>query len=484
MKKLLYFLIVVLVSSCAKEKEKYAEISLQSDGLDSVQFMQIRNPLEDIYLWGMKNDTVYFNEEDGFLFKKEIEKPEYIIIGIGNDFLNAIVFPSEKAEIVYADSSYIFQGKNSAGLNLLNKFDRPVFSVNESSKYSSDSTASQITKRINSQKESELKEVQRLSDNNQIDADFSKILKDEIDYFYALKTFQIILSKQNQKIAPDKDLMELSETIEKEYPLDITYKPSSWVEYAEIRLLHKPLYKLLEKELITMDSVQSWHENDQWIPYQYNVIKEYENAEITEKVAAHFILNTAHQEQFEKSLITVFNDFKKTYPSSPYTNYLKTEIKAIEDYHQKISEEASSIEVEFIDGKDIPTMKELLDRLKGDKYYVDVWATWCGPCLEEFKHNKDLNALLKSKGYKKLYLSIDRPEVENKWKQDIKYYDLEGLHMLANIDFVKDFERNHSLLRGGISIPQYLIIDKKGAITTNDAPRPSNLTALEKVLTE
>src|SRR5699024_978968 len=104
------------------------EISLQSDGLDSVQFMQIRNPLEDIYLWGMKNDTVYFNEEDGFLFKKEIEKPEYIIIGIGNDFLNAIVFPSEKAEIVYADSSYIFQGKNSAGLNLLNKFDRPVFS--------------------------------------------------------------------------------------------------------------------------------------------------------------------------------------------------------------------------------------------------------------------------------------------------------------------------------------------------------------------
>lgn len=45
-------------------------------------------------------------------------------------------------------------------------------------------------------------------------------------------------------------------------------------------------------------------------------------------------------------------------------------------------------------------MKELLEKLEGNKYYVDVWATWCGPCIEEFKHNKDLNAVLKSKGYK------------------------------------------------------------------------------------
>src|SRR5699024_11111730 len=134
---------------------------------------------------------------------------------------------------------------------------------------------------------------------------------------------------------------------------------------------------------------------------------------------------------------------------SLYTQYLEPEVRAIEDYHRKISEESS---VEFIDGKNISTMKELLEKLEGNKYYVDVWATWCGPCIEEFKHNKELNALLKSKGYKKLYLSIDKPEVENKWRQDIKYYDLKGLHMLASIGFSENFARNYSLLKGKINI--------------------------------
>lgn len=54
--------------------------------------------------------------------------------------------------------------------------------------------------------------------------------------------------------------------------------------------------------------------------------------------------------------------------------------------------------------------------------------------------------------------------------------------MLASTDFFKDFEKNYSSHNRGVSIPQYLIIDEKGDILTNDAPRPSNLTELEKVL--
>ncbi len=481
MRRIIYILVVALLFSCTQEEEKYAAISLKPDDSNPIEFIQVRNPLEDVYLWGMKNDTLYRNENEEFLFKKKIEKPEYIIIGIGDKFLKAVLLPNEKIEIAYADSSYVFKGKNSAGMNLLNQFKRPVFSVSESNKYRSDSTSSQVSQKLNSQREKELSELQKLSDDHQIGEGFNKILKDEIDYFYALRTFQIILSKQNPNTPISEDLLELSKTIEEEHPLDIAYKPSSWLDYAEIALLDKPLYDLLANQTITIDSIQSWYESDEWIPYQYNVIKEYQNPKIAEKVSAFFILNTADQKQFEKSLITVFQDFKETYPTSLYTQYLEPEVRAIEDYHRKISEESS---VEFIDGKNISTMKELLEKLEGNKYYVDVWATWCGPCIEEFKHNKELNALLKSKGYKKLYLSIDKPEVENKWRQDIKYYDLKGLHMLASIGFSENFARNYSLLKGKINIPQYLIIDEKGDIITNNAPRPSNLKELEKILVE
>lgn len=123
-----------------------------------------------------------------------------------------------------------------------------------------------------------------------------------------------------------------------------------------------------------------------------------------------------------------------------------------------------------------------MTELKGEQYYVDLWATWCGPCKREFKYNDPLNILLKEKGYKKLYISLDKPEQRKKWKQDIKYFDLSGLHLLASKEFFVDFEKNHSLHQGYISIPQYLIIDKEGNLVTNNAPRPSNLDKLREVL--
>ena len=480
MKKIFYLVSIIILSSCTKEEKQYAEITLN---LDNTEFIEVSNPLEDIYIWDMKNDTIYPNKKNEFLFKKEIETPEYIIIKIGENRLKSILLPNSKIELAYIDSTFVFGGKNAAGLNMLNEFKRPYFDVNESSRYQSDTTSFQITQKIKIKKDVELNELNSLIDNTQIEKRFAKVLKAEIDYFYALRTQQIILGKGYQKIPIKKDLIELFNKTLENHPLDNDYKTSVWLEYADNTLLHKPLYELQAESSITRDSIQKWYKNDKWIPFQFNLINKFQNPKIAEKVSANFIMNASKQKHFEKSLITVFNDFKETYPNSPYTKYLKPEIKIIENYYRKISDEMPN-DVQFIDGKNISTMEKLLDKLRGDKYYVDVWATWCGPCKKEFKHNGDLNVLLKSKDYKKLYISLDKAEIEDKWKQDIKYYDLNGLHMLASLDFFKHFEQNYSLRKGSVSIPQYLIIDEKGTIVTNNAPRPSNLTELEKVLTE
>lgn len=480
MKKIFYFLSIIILSSCTKEEKKYAEITLN---IDNTEFIEVSNALDDIYIWDMKNDTIYPNEKNEFLFKKEVETPEYIIIKIGEKRLKSVLIPNTKIKLAYIDSSFVFKGKNEAGMNFINELNRPYFDINESSKYKSDTTSFQITQKIKTQKDEELNKLQSLIDSAKIEKKFIEVLEDEINYFYALKTQQIILDKQYRKIPIKKDLLELFNKTLETYPLDNDYKTSVWLDYADIVLLQKPLYELQADSSITIDSIQKWYKNDEWIPFQFNLINKYQNPKIAEKVSANFIVTAAKQKHFEKSLITTFNDFKAIYPNSLYTNHLKPEIQIIEDYYRKISGEMPS-GVEFIDGKNISTMEKLLDKLKGDKYYVDVWATWCGPCKREFKHNKDLNVLLKSKGYKKLYISLDKAEVEDKWKQDIKYYELNGLHILANLDFFKHFEQNHSLHEGYVSIPQYLIIDEKGNIVTNNAPRPSNLAELEKILTE
>ncbi len=479
MKKIFYLLSILILSSCTKEK-KYAEITLN---LDNTEFIEVSNPLEDIYIWDMKNDTIYPNEKNEFLFKKEIETPEYIIIKIGEKRLKSILIPNTKIELAYIDSSFVFKGKNKAGLNLLNDFKRPYFDINESNKYQSDTTSFQITQKIKASKDKELKILQNLIDSTKIENRFAEILKDEINYFYALKTQQIILDKQYQKIPIKKDLLELFKKTIETYPLKNDYKTSGWLDYADYVLLQKPLYELQADSSITQDSIQKWYKNDKWIPFQFNLINKFQNPKIAEKVSANFIMNASKQKHFENSLITVFKDFKEIYPNSLYTNYLNPEIEIIENYYQKISGEMPST-VKFIDGKNISNMKELINQIKGEKYYVDVWATWCGPCKREFKFNDELNVLLKSKGYKKLYISLDKAEIEDKWKQDIKYYDLNGLHMLASSDFFKHFEKNYSLHEGYVSIPQYLIIDEKGNIVTNNAPRPSKSKELEKILNE
>lgn len=480
MKKTFYLFVFILLSSCSENENRDSEISIKSD---HIEYVVVRNPEEGVYIWDMKNDTIYANENKEFIFKKEIEIPEYIVIKVGEESLKSILLPNSKIEVEYTDSSYVFKGNNSAGMEFLNKIKRPYFDVSEFNKYQTDSTPYQITNKIKVQQDDELNEIQKLVDNNQIDERFENILKEDINYFYASRTIQIILSKQHQNFPINKDLLELSNTIEKKYPLNIDYKPSSWLDLADNILLQKPLYKLLANNSITIDSVQTWYKNDQWIPYQYNVINEYENSKIAEIVTANFLMNTTKQNNFEKSLIKVFKNFKERYPTSPYTKYLSPEIQKVEDYHEKISGNLAD-NIQFIDGKDVATMTALLNILKGDKYYVDVWATWCAPCKREFKFNEDLDVLLKANGYKKLYISLDKPEVENKWKDDIKYYNLSGLHMLASLDFFQNFEQNYSLVKGYLSIPQYLIIDENGNILTNNAPRPSNLTELEKVLTK
>ncbi|AGC76368.1 thiol-disulfide isomerase/thioredoxin [Nonlabens dokdonensis] len=477
MKHLTYLFSLILFASCTK-KEKYAEIGINKS---ETEFVEVRNALDDVYLWDMKNDTIYPNEENEFLFKKNISSPEFATIKIGDKWLKAILLPESKIEIDYVDSTYVFKGENHKGLELLNDFKRPFYTIKETNKYKLDTTATQIKNKIKSFKEAEFKSLQELIDNNQVAKEFADLMADEINSFYALRTQEVVLGKQYEKMPIKKELIELFNSTLKSYPLNSTYKSSNWLEYVRINLQQKSVYDLQVHETITRDSIQKLYKNDHWNKVEFDLINNYKNPSIAEKASANFIINTAKQKNFEKSLLTIFEDFKNKYPNSVYTPYLQPEIKIIEDYFQKIEGKMPE-DVAFIDGAYINTMDELMEQLKGDKYYVDVWATWCAPCKREFKHNDELNDLLKAKGYKKLYISLDEIEREDKWKQDIKYYNLNGLHLLANLDFFKHFEQNYSTEKGYVSIPQYLIIDENGNIVTNDAPRPSHLDKLENML--
>lgn len=111
-----------------------------------------------------------------------------------------------------------------------------------------------------------------------------------------------------------------------------------------------------------------------------------------------------------------------------------------------------------------------LDDLKGKYVYVDIWATWCGPCKREIPYLKAVEKEYEGKNIAFVSISIDKKEVYDKWKSMIKEKDLGGIQLLADNDWNSQFVRDYEIE----GIPRFLLIDTKGIIVNADALRPSN----------
>lgn len=111
-----------------------------------------------------------------------------------------------------------------------------------------------------------------------------------------------------------------------------------------------------------------------------------------------------------------------------------------------------------------------LDDLKGKYVYIDVWATWCGPCKREIPFLKELNEEFKNSNLAIVSLSIDKQENKDKWLKMVKDENLKGVQIMADKDWTSDFVTAYNI-RG---IPRFILIDPEGNIYDANAPRPSN----------
>lgn len=110
-----------------------------------------------------------------------------------------------------------------------------------------------------------------------------------------------------------------------------------------------------------------------------------------------------------------------------------------------------------------------LEDLKGKVVYIDVWATWCGPCRQEIPFLKELEKEFHNQPIEFVSISIDEQENKETWRQFVEREELKGVQLIAtngwNSKLVKDY-----LIKG---IPRFILVDKEGKIIDVDAPRPS-----------
>lgn len=144
----------------------------------------------------------------------------------------------------------------------------------------------------------------------------------------------------------------------------------------------------------------------------------------------------------------------------------------------------ASMKIDFAKGKVSPKFKDLenfkggttsLDDFKGKFVYIDVWATWCKPCLAEIPALKELEEEYKGKNIEFVSISTDKPNKHKAWKDMIASKEMTGVQLYAGED--QSFMQAYQVS----SIPRFIFIDAEGNIVNANAPRPSNKEAVKQL---
>ena len=182
----------------------------------------------------------------------------------------------------------------------------------------------------------------------------------------------------------------------------------------------------------------------------------------TEKEEFIVNLNT-HISYIEKELSTVNN-------ASFVSSEKEKNVKMVEYYIEKfaaisnlpqIGEPAIDFTYMDKDGNEFS-----LSTFKGSLVYVDVWATWCGPCKAEIPALKTLEHDYHNNNITFLSVSVDTNK--EAWINMLAEKQLGGIQLWANgwTEITKSYAIN--------SIPRFMLFDADGNVISLNVPRPSS----------
>lgn len=149
--------------------------------------------------------------------------------------------------------------------------------------------------------------------------------------------------------------------------------------------------------------------------------------------------------------------------------------KIAEAYNKLKALSKGSPSPKFVNYENNAGGKTSLDDLKGTYLYLDIWATWCGPCIAEIPSLKKLEKEFHGKNIEFVSISIDRMKDHEKWKKMIVDKELKGIQLFADNNWESQFIKDY-LIKG---IPRFILIDPQGNIINANAPRPSDKKLVE-----
>lgn len=491
--KLSQLLLIILLPNFAICQGKKSDITITGRITGKIpETIEYTLPINGIDYFGFTN-SIQPDSLGNFQIKLPLNKTSFIELSTNYNSYGTLIAEPGMIYNVYinpetSDNKFKVASKNEKGQTLYNQIPNRSMIVGghfelESRKYYKDSILSDIVQKIQQDSQVEITGFKKLLKDKNISKDFYDLIQADRDYFYkgtkgSLAFINYLNEAQNKNTLNKEQYTELWAVIFQSNPVTNPELLSSpWFYYYVENYLR---YKELIVEATDIAKLTEFHKQGLIHTHKINIAKKYLSEPQLEYYFAAYIYYEGVNKNYEKELITLFEQFKKEYPSSTYTHFLDPVIIPIISFHKK-KEEPLNEKIKFIDNSAAGnSVKDVVKKLNGKQFYFDIWATWCGPCKSEFKYNAKLYELLKSKNIPIVYISIDKENRENQWRDMIQFYNLEGYHIRANDKLDADLR----ILYGNqnMGIPWHFLTDENGNITKKDLSGPSEIENLEKQL--
>jgi len=110
---------------------------------------------------------------------------------------------------------------------------------------------------------------------------------------------------------------------------------------------------------------------------------------------------------------------------------------------------------------DAKALDELIARHKGEVVLVDYWATWCGPCVQNFPHTVELANKYRNQGLATIAVSFDLLDDEPKVREFLATQGADFENVISKHDAIgqkpaEDFDIG--------PLPEYRLYDRQGKL--------------------
>ncbi len=201
-----------------------------------------------------------------------------------------------------------------------------------------------------------------------------------------------------------------------------------------------------------------------WVIRAYEIAKEHYEGQILEHALTILALTMIEAEIGD--MPDYYRDFNNINTNDELSSI-------VEDHYEKLAKLLDTApppgaRLTVVKENDEINFEQLVSMYKGKVVYLDFWASWCKPCLEEMPNALQLKKEFAGKDVAFVYLASD--DTEGKWRSNIARFQIPGEHYLMSKKLNKDVYDKIMLT----SLPRYVLINKQGVIIESFAKRPGH----------